>query len=203
MADLDRKPGNEKHFPAPPIVCYQRVKNLQEMLVRARLPAASTRTSSRIQANKAGFKPCRRPKCAVCDQLHDKSKVIKSIHSSATGEEIPIKGNLTCTSTNIVYCITCRKGGPGCPDHPQYIGESGKSLVERFKGHRGTVIQKGQVDTTAPVGVHFRQPGHSIHDLDIVPLEKIRQKDGLLRKTRESFYIEKFNSVNKGLNKKF
>ena len=64
------------------------------------------------------------------------------------------------------------------------------------------MIQKGQEDTTAPVGVHFRQAGHSIHDLEIIPVERVRQKNNLLRKIRESFYIEKFNSVNKGLNKK-
>ena len=55
-----------------------------------------------------------------------------------------VKGKLTCSTTNLVYCITCRKGGPSFPTHPQYIGEMGKSLVERFRGHKGTVVQKGQ-----------------------------------------------------------
>ena len=124
------------------------------------------------------------------------------MQSYATGEEIAIRGNLTCTSTNVVYCITCRKGGPSCPTHPQYIDKTGKSLVERFRGHRGTVVQKGQDQTTAPVGVHFRQPGHSIHDLEMIPIEKVRKEDSLLSKTRESYYIERFDTVNKGLNKK-
>ena len=141
-------------------------------------------------------------KCPVCDQLGDKRKVVKTIQSYATGEEVEIRGNLTCRSTNVIYCITCRKGGPSCPAHPQYIGETGKSLVEWFRGHRGTVAQKGQDQTTASVGVHFRQPGHSIHDLEMVPIEKVRKEDCLLRKTRESYYIGRFNTVNKGLNKK-
>ena len=138
-------------FPAPPMVCYQRVKNVREMIVRAKLPAPVTRSSSRVRTNKDGFKPCRKSKCPVCDQLEDKGKIVKSVQSYATAEEVAIRGNLTCTSTNVIYCITCRKGRPSCPTHPQYIGETGKSLVERFRGHRGTVVQKGQDQTTAPV----------------------------------------------------
>ena len=64
------------------------------------------------------------------------------------------------------------------------------------------MVQKGQDQTTAPVGVHFRQPGHSIHDLEMIPIEKVRKEDTLLRKTRESYYIERLDTVNKGLNKK-
>ena len=68
-------------------------------------------------------------------------------------------------------------------------------------GTRGRWYRRAR-KATAPVGIHFRQPGHSIHDLEIIPLEKIRQENSLLRKIRESFYIQKFNCVSKGLNKK-
>ena len=72
------------------------------------------------------------------------------------GEEVKVKGRLTCTSTNVVYCITCRRGGRICPTHPQYIGETGKQVKERARGHRGTVTQQCQENTTAPVGINFR-----------------------------------------------
>ena len=46
-----------------------------------------------------------------------------------------------------------------------YIGETGKEAKERMRGHRGTITQLGQENTEAPVGVHFRAPGHSYADV--------------------------------------
>lgn len=184
-------------FKGPPMVCYQKVKSLGEMLVRAKLPArGATGRPKRGQGD--GFKPCRQSKCPVCDLLKDKSPVT-SVTCSATGELIKVSGRLTCTSSNLIYCITCRRGGRLCPTHPQYIGETGKQLRERARGHRGTVVQPGQQDTTTPVGVHFRGPGHGICDLEIIPIEKVRQ-DVLTRKVRESYHIGVFDSVTRGLN---
>ena len=77
-----------------------------------------------------------------------------------------------------------------------------KEAKERLRGHRGTITQLGQENTQAPVGVHFRAPGHSYADLSFIPIEKIRSRDSMVRKVRESYYIQKFNSVRSGLNKK-
>ena len=55
------------------------------------------------------------------------------------------------------------------------------------------------LNTTAPVGAHFRSQGHSVCDLEIVPIEKIRQ-DNQTRKVQESYHIRKFNCVRDGLN---
>lgn len=134
----------KKVFPAPPLVCYQRVQNIRQMTVKAKLPTSAARSSTRIKDSKNGFKLCMKPNCPVCDQLEIKGKLVKTVQCSSTGEEVEVKGKLTCSTTNLVYCITCRKGGPSFPTHPQYIGETGKSLVERFRGHKGTVVQKGQ-----------------------------------------------------------
>ena len=85
------------------------------------------------------------------------------------------------------------------PYPPSVYWEMGKQLRERARGHRGTVVQPGQKDTTTPVGVHFRGQGHDICDLEIVPIEKVRQ-DSLTRKMRESYHIGIFDSVSRGLN---
>ena len=152
-------------FPEPPMICYKRVQSLRDILVKAKLPASRLRTSRRAHH---GFKPCGQSKCPVCDQLKVKNKVISSITCSTTGEEIGIKTRLTCISKNLVYCITCTRGGRVCPTHPQYIGETKKELKERLRGHRGTITQECQENTTAPVGVHFRSQGHSICDLSLI-----------------------------------
>ena len=192
-------PTMKSCFPKPPMVCYQRVDNIREMLVKAKLPANHDRSSRRLQENLNGFKPCREQNCPVCDQLKDKSKIIRSITCSATGESVEIRSKLTCTTRNVIYCITCRRGGRACPDNPQYIGETKLSVRDRLRGHRGTIIQPAQDNTSAPVGVHYRKAGHSICDLEMIPIEKIRQ-DGRTRKSRERFYIQKFDVVRAGLN---
>ena len=191
----------KKVFPAPPLVCYQRVQNIREMIVKAKLPTSSTRSSTRIKDSKNGFKPCMKPNCPVCDQLEIKGKLVKTVQCSSTGEEVEVKGKLTCSTTNLVYCITCRKGGPASqPIHSTSVRRASHWL-SGSGGTRGRWYRRAR-KATAPVGIHFGQPGHSIHDLEIIPLEKIRQENSLLRKIRESFYIQKFNCVSKGLNKK-
>ena len=91
-----------------------------------------------------------------------------------------IKDKLTCFSSNIIYIITCRRGGQVCPPHSQYIGETGMEAEERLRGDRGTITQ---------LGVHFRAPGHSYADLFFIPIEKIRSSDSIVRKVRETYYI--------------
>ena len=52
-----------------------------------------------------------------------------------------------------------------------------------------------------PTGKHFNQHGHSITDLKVTILEKIKKKDTLYRKERESYFIRKLNTFYGGLNK--
>ena len=79
---------------------------------------------------------------------------VEEVIISATGEKMRIKDKLTFSSSNIIYMITCRRGGRVCPSHPQYIGETGKE-AERLRGHRGISTQLGQENTQVPIGVHF------------------------------------------------
>ena len=170
-------------FKAKPMVCYQRVQNLGEMLTRARLPPSRPQRPSRGPSK--GFHPCKKPKCPVCEGMHNMNTISKVQCSSNKGDFL-ISSNLTCSSKNVIYCITCTRGGRVCPTHPQYIGETGQEVRARLREHRGTVIQPGQVHTTAPVGVHFRLPGHSLCDLQLIPIEKNNSKDTLVRKVCEN-----------------
>ena len=184
-------------FPQKPMVCFQRVKNLGEILTKARLPSGKQKRGRRH--SEPGFRPCKKQRCPVCEPLHNKSTV-RSIKVSNTGEQVQIKSKITCSSTNLIYCITCTRGGRVCPEHPQYIGETGQQAKERMREHRGTVIQPSHVNTTAPVGLHFRQSSHSVCDLNFTPFESINSKDPLVRKIREAYWINKFNSACRGLN---
>ena len=52
-----------------------------------------------------------------------------------------------------------------------------------------------------PTGEHFNRPGHSIDNITITILEKVKVNDTQYRKEREKYFMNKFNTIYKGLNK--
>ena len=80
----------------------------------------------------------------------------------------------------------------------RYIGETKRIMKFRFAEHRGYVTN--QILST-PTGEHFNLPGHSIADMNMLILEKVRSQDDLYRKEREKYFIRKFNTYYRGLNK--
>ena len=76
----------------------------------------------------------------------------------------------------------------------KYVGETKRILKFRLADHRGYINNQ---DT----GEHLNSPGHSLSDLSITVLEKVRQKDDLYRKEREKYFIRKFNTFYRGLNR--
>ena len=81
----------------------------------------------------------------------------------------------------------------------QYIGESERSLQERFSEHKAYVTNK---QLTKATGAHYNIPGHNVSDMKVIILEKVYSSDPLVRKEREELFIRKFNTKYKGLNKK-
>ena len=83
-----------------------------------------------------------------------------------TGETRQIKHHITCDSTNLTYMIQwkrCKK---------QYIDETKCTLHERFKEHRQATNNPLHSNGTTRVPSHFnRQPGHTIADMELIPLE--------------------------------
>ena len=80
----------------------------------------------------------------------------------------------------------------------KYVGETKQILKFRLADHRGYVNTQ---DLTKATGLHFNSPGHSLSDLRITVLEKVRSDDDLYRKEREKYFIRKFNTFYKGLNR--
>ena len=65
--------------------------------------------------------------------------------------------------------------------------------------HCGNVVNK---DTTTANRQHFNLPGHSLSDLIITVIEQVRKNDIIYRKEREEFHIRRFDTLNRGLNRK-
>ena len=81
----------------------------------------------------------------------------------------------------------------------QCIGETERTLNERFSEHKGYVANKHLNKAT---GFHFNQKGHSISDMYITIIEKVHNKQEKFRQEREKMYINKFNTKYKGMNRK-
>ena len=196
MVEKDSRLG--KIFKEPPVVCYLRPKNLRDELVRAKLPRVTGRRSTRRKPD--GFYKCSKVSCRLCPYTGDpRVRVVKEVKVSHTGETIPIKGHITCDSRGIFTEGYCEKEDRVCPTRDQYVGETGKKAVERFCGHRDTIRQQCHAQSTAPVAVHFRQPGHHLSDFVFTPFEKCHS-NSLVRKARESMYIQLFGGVENLLN---
>ena len=90
---------------------------------------------------------------------------------------------------NLIYLIQCKK----C--HSQYIGETKRKLNERFGERRRSILNHHQLLNPTPVLLHFNQPGHSINDVQLIPLELIRSKRDSVRKARGAHLINKAKTL--------
>ena len=79
----------------------------------------------------------------------------------------------------------------------KYVGETKRIIKFRFAEHRGYVNNN---DDTA-TGQHFNEPGHSLSDMTLTVLERVKSSDDMYRKEREKYFIRKFNTYYKGLNR--
>ena len=154
-------------------------------LIRARVPPPTKTRPSRV---KNGMFKCNKP-CSICPYI----KSQKIVTSTSNSKKVDLHQHHTCDDNNIIYIMECLK----CK--LQYIGETEQTVRKRFLQHRGYVRRQ---ETDKATGHHFSQPGHNMSDMSISVLERIRQSDPFYRKERESYYIEQFEAMRKGINRK-
>lgn len=181
---VNNDPHLKEVFPLPPLVAYKRPPNIKDKLIRAKVP---DKTSQRPKRMLPGMQKCLN--CPICPYVQT-GKTVKSTSNNFT---VDINTSVTCKSKNIIYCISC----PKC--RVQYVGESDRTLQERFSEHRGYVNNRHLNKAT---GEHFNLPGHSVADMKVTILEKIYSQDEMIRKEREAMFISKMNTKYKGMNKK-
>ena len=99
---------------------------------------------------------------------------------------------ITCQSTNVIYKLSCRK----C--NWIYIGETRRRFADRLQEHRGYITQK---KINHPTGAHFNSRGHQLSDILGIAIERVLPKDDhMLRKCRESYWINQYDSTSFGGN---
>ena len=166
---------------------YRRQKTTGNHLVRAKLPDTGNVRSKR---KLPGMYKCRNygRECSICPWILE-TKVAAATNSHY---KLDITSHLTCQSENVIYVIVCTK----C--NVQYVGETDRSLKDRFNEHKGYVRTKKLNMTT---GAHFNLPGHSVSDMLVMAIQKIFNKDTPYRKELEKEMISNFNTFHRGLNK--
>ena len=128
------------------------------------------------------------PNCTAFPYIRE----VKSLNINRN--EWKINQSLDCNISNCVYLIECKK--ERC--NMKYVGETKRILKFRLADHRGYV---NNLDESQATGKHFNSPGHSLSDLTILILEKVRSSDDMYRKEREKYFIRKFNTYYNGLNR--
>ena len=122
-------------FSQPPLISFKRDKNVGNFLVR-----------SSFQTNdQSGTFKCARSRCKTCSFIHNVEKI------SGSKRSIKITDHFTCTSANVIYCITCTY----C--NKIYIGDTGRRLGDRFREHLRD-MERNDKNTFKLVARHFNLP---------------------------------------------
>ena len=120
-------------FSNKPLVSFRHSKNIRETLVYSSLPQE---LSSPCGTFPCGTFPCGVGQCKTCKFIDTSTSI------SAPKFVYHIKHHFTCTSSYLIYCISCSRCGM------LYIGETGRCLRTRFGEHRCAVTSN---DANQPV----------------------------------------------------
>ena len=83
----------------------------------------------------------------------------------------------------MIECKKCKK---------QYIGETKRSLRERFTEHRQATNNSDHASASAAVqATHFNLPSHSVKDMLLILLELQVTNNPSRRKAREAYFIQR------------
>ena len=85
--------------------------------------------------------------------------------STTTSSVHKINNDMSCTSTDVIYLITCKK----CK--AQYVGQTHKKCANRMTSHKYDIAHFP--DTLTNVSEHFNSPGHSVQDFFFMPIDKV------------------------------
>ena len=163
---LQNDPETGRIFSQPPLISFKRDKNVRNFLVR-----------SALKTNKQpGTFKCTRSRCKTCRFIVNTSKI------SGPKRSVKITDRFTCTSANVIYCITCTL----C--NKLYIGETGRRLGDRFREHLRDV-EKNDKDASKPVARHFNLPNHSKKHMAICGLSLHLGNDGKPQESRTKIHL--------------
>ena len=141
------KPILVESFSQPPLISFKRDKNISNFLV-----GSAFQTSDQPGTFKCAF-----ARCKTCPFLRKVEKIL------GFKQSIKITDHFTCTSANVIYCITCTL----CKKLD--IGEKGRRLGDRFREHLRDV-EKDDKNASKPVARHFNLANYSKQQMAVCSL---------------------------------
>ena len=169
------------------MAAFKRQRNLRDLLIKAKVPENEKPYPER---SLKGMKKCNKVWCSACPYVGEG----KSIKIEGQ-KDWNINKTVNCNSFNIVYMIECNK--EACKQ--RYIGETKRYFRKRMAEHRGYIQNKNLEQAT---GAHFNLPGHTVANMKMTVIEQVKKQSDNYRKEREGYFIRKFDTLNKGMNKK-
>lgn len=167
------KPTTEQLFEI--LLHFQDVPNDTRHVTAGELPTIKSQTPR--------IKRCNNPRCTTCSYLNCKS----SFTSTATKVRYPIRHSATCSSSNVIYLITCTR----CKK--QYVGLTTKPLRTRINHHRSNIFQNKRVY----ISLHFNLPDHNINNISVQIIDQVNERNNTLRDLQqlETFWINTLKTL--------
>ena len=169
-------------FREKPFVTFRNCKKIKDRLVRAKLPPLVERRGS--------FQ-CGHPRCDTC------KNIVQTVEftSNATNTTFKINFGLDCNSMAVIYLITCKICGI------QYVGECTTKWRTRWANYvqHSKYARKGQKHNQTEFHKHFLRDDHNglVSDVEVTLIDKT---NSVSPKIRERFWINKLDTLNRGLN---
>ena len=151
-------------------------------------PSTSTKGKGGTPSNRRGFNFCNKTVCRYCPTLNKTGFIV----SLVTGRRHNCMVNVSCRSSNLIYCINCKR----C--NKQYVGQTSLRIKDRFVHHFYSIEKANQ---SKPVGKHFSTGSHEgIDDVEISVLEFIKKPPtsevgGMVRDRVERRWIHLLRSL--------
>ncbi len=159
--DLLKRSSATKVLADKRVICgHRRPKNLKDHLVRAKLPVIK-QDKCKTAPNSQTRNKCSNLKCNYCPLINKTGEIT----STKTNRKYSCKKNVTCRSSNLIYCIHCKV----CKK--QYVGQTGDPIIKRFQGHFTSIRSK---DLSNDIGRHYNLEDHTgTKDIEIYVLDFI------------------------------
>ena len=165
-------------FPQKSIMANRRSKSFGDHLFWARLKPDPTDDEE--------CKPYGRSRCQTCKMVTPSQTA-----TSFSGARVKLKGDTNCRTHNVVYLMPCGKCGK------QYVGETKGLLNSRMNVYRDDWRHKRF--EISPVAEHFCLPVHDfLSHASVCCLESNPEWKNIARKSRESYWIRRSNTLNPG-----
>ena len=167
------------------LICsLKKPKCVRDYLVKARTNYDPNGDSKNPNLN---TNECKKPNCKYCELLTKTG----SITSKTTKEKFTTKHNVTCNSSNLIYCIECKK----C--NIQYVGQTKRKIKERVREH---IYHTNKGILSSDVPHHFSGKTCSpndmmVHILDFTYEHPDSKRAKSLRNTIEFNWVQRIKSM--------